>query len=197
MYKVFIENKAVIFQISSQFNNVASTSKVWQEIHSFINSDDQVLTLEINSEKNFREIFHEYELIQAAGGLVRKDQSFLFIKRNGFWDIPKGKLEGDETPEVGAIREIEEECGIESPVIVKHLINTWHTYEFNGVKILKKTWWYLLDEGIDIVSLVPQAEEGITDVLFLGQKDFSIIREKTYKSIIEVMDKLESQISIK
>ena len=197
MYKVFIENKPVVFQINSQFNNVASISKVWREINSFINSDEEVLTLELESEEKFKNIFKDFELIQAAGGLVRKDESYLFIKRNGLWDIPKGHIEGAETPEIGAVREVEEECGIEAPIIVNHLINTWHTYEFKGQKVLKKTWWYLMDEGVDIVSLIPQEEEGITEVLFLSQKNFSTIRENTYQSIIEVMDELEKYIEHK
>ena len=44
--------------------------------------------------------------------MVRKADAYLFILRNVVWDIPKGKLEKGETPELAAVREIEEECGL-------------------------------------------------------------------------------------
>ena len=31
--------------------------------------------------------------IKAAGGIVIKDDKILFIKKNGRWDLPKGKME--------------------------------------------------------------------------------------------------------
>lgn len=38
----------------------------------------------------------------------------LFIKRNGRWDLPKGKAEKRETIEETAIREVEEETMVEN-----------------------------------------------------------------------------------
>ena len=51
----------------------------------------------------------EFKLILAAGGLVKKQQDYLFIYRNGKWDLPKGKLENNETFSQCALREVEEE----------------------------------------------------------------------------------------
>src|SRR3954466_10320477 len=46
------------------------------------------------------------KLIEASGGLVKNPKGeYLVILRHGKWDLPKGKLEGDETPELAAVRE--------------------------------------------------------------------------------------------
>ena len=50
--------------------------------------------------------------------LVRKDEEYLLVKRanepdRGEWDIPGGFLELDETFEEGAVRELEEETGVQ------------------------------------------------------------------------------------
>ena len=51
--------------------------------------------------------------VPAAGGIVQNEhREVLFIFRKGKWDLPKGKMEKAERPEVAAIREVEEECGV-------------------------------------------------------------------------------------
>ena len=54
----------------------------------------------------------QFKIIRAAGGLVMKDDQYLMIHRLGVWDLPKGKLEKEETSKFGALREVEEECGV-------------------------------------------------------------------------------------
>ncbi|MBD3639335.1 MAG: NUDIX domain-containing protein, partial [Crocinitomicaceae bacterium] len=148
---------------------------------------------QLDSEEDLLNTFHDHEFIEAAGGLVRRFNQFLFIKRHGKWDIPKGKLDSGESIEQCAVREIEEECGLVAPVIIDHLLNTWHTYETSkGKKVLKKTYWYLLDEGKTRAELVPQTEEGITDLRFFKVDEFDQIKENTYGSITEVIDTLVS-----
>ncbi len=53
-----------------------------------------------------------------AGALVTRDGRVLLVKRGiqpylGYWDIPGGFLEQDEHPEIGAMREVREETGLE------------------------------------------------------------------------------------
>jgi 8-oxo-dGTP pyrophosphatase MutT (NUDIX family) len=146
---------------------------------------------QLDDENDLLKVFGEYNFIEAAGGIVRRDHQYIFIKRNGLWDIPKGKLEKNESIEECAVREIEEECGLIKPIIERHLINTWHTYTTaKGKKFLKKTYWYLLNEGNKKVNLVPQLEEGITEVKFFSVNDFNEIKENTYASIKEVLKQL-------
>lgn len=159
MYKVFIDNKSVIFNVK-----------------------DEVL---------LKREFSDYKFIEAAGGIVQYNDSYLFIKRNGVWDIPKGKLEKMESPETGAVREIEEECGLVQPEIFQHLINTWHTYEHNGKMVLKKTYWYWLKATEKDLNLTPQTEEGISEVRLFTKDEFNEIKKDTFLSIVEVIEALE------
>lgn len=202
MYKVFIENRPIEFHFNSEIlSGNSDTGKgrleahevqdIWKRIDQYKNTGGmEPLQIQVPTESAFYQVFDTYQMIEAAGGLVQRNATFLFIRRNGFWDIPKGKLEKDERPETGAIREIEEECGLIQPVIKEHLINTWHTYEYKGRKVLKKTYWYWLEEGKEKAELIPQTEEGITEVAYFEVSDFSIIRKETFQSIIAVMEAL-------
>ena len=93
------------------------------------------------------------------------------------------------------MREIEEECGLIAPKLRDHLLNTWHTYEHKGKMVIKKTYWFLLDEGEEVVELIPQAEESITEVRFFNLEEFDEIRANTYGSIIEVIDELTTHLN--
>ena len=57
-------------------------------------------------------------VVRAAGGIVVRDGSVLLVHRPKYddWSFPKGKLEGDESWEDGAIREVEEETGLRCEV---------------------------------------------------------------------------------
>jgi 8-oxo-dGTP pyrophosphatase MutT (NUDIX family) len=157
--------------------------------------DNKPKTYQLDTEKELLETFSNHRFIEAAGGIVRRGNLFLFIKRNGKWDIPKGKLDAGESVEEAAVREIEEECGLVAPEIFDHLINTWHTYEHKGKMVIKKTYWYLLDESEE-VELIPQEEEGITEVKFFKVDEFDVVRSNTYGSITEVIDQLISFLEV-
>ena len=53
-------------------------------------------------------------MIRAAGGIVLRDGCVLLVHRPKYddWSLPKGKLDGDESWEDGALREVEEETGL-------------------------------------------------------------------------------------
>jgi 8-oxo-dGTP pyrophosphatase MutT (NUDIX family) len=52
--------------------------------------------------------------VRAAGGILVRDGAVLLVHRPKYddWSFPKGKLEGDESWEEGAVREVEEETGL-------------------------------------------------------------------------------------
>ena len=152
--------------------------------------DNIAKTYQLESEESLKSQFENYKFIEAAGGLVEFEGKFLFIKRNGLWDIPKGKLEKGESIEEGAIREIEEECGVENPQIISHLVDTFHTYNYKNKDVLKKTYWYYLKLS-EVKELVPQGEEGITEVGFFGLDELEEIEANTYVSILEVIQKMK------
>lgn len=128
------------------------------------------------------------KIIEAAGGFVQnEDEKYLFIKRNGKWDLPKGKLEVGEKKKDAAVREVEEECGITIKKIGKKLCKTYHVYELKGKLVLKVSHWYKMEAKAN-QKLVPQLEEGITEVKWFTKKDWSIVRANTYPSILDVLD---------
>ena len=108
------------------------------------------------------------------------------IFRNGKWDLPKGKLNIGEQIEEGAIREVKEECGINELQIEKKLIDTYHTYNLNGLKILKKTFWFLMKTSFKF-PLTPQLEEGITKVKWCNEENVSKYLKNSYGNIIDVI----------
>jgi 8-oxo-dGTP pyrophosphatase MutT (NUDIX family) len=57
-------------------------------------------------------------VIRAAGGILVRDGRVLLVHRPRYddWSLPKGKLDEDETWEQGALREVEEETGLDCEV---------------------------------------------------------------------------------
>jgi len=111
----------------------------------------------------------EIEPVTAAGGIVFRDEGntkdplILMIFRNGYWDLPKGKLEADESIEMCAVREVAEEVGSEIPVIVSKVGASYHEYPEKGKVMGKTTHWYSMTYS-EPQSFTPQEEEGIEQV---------------------------------
>lgn len=120
-------------------------------------------------------------IIKAAGGVVTKKDKVLMIFRLGKWDFPKGKLDKGETPEICALREVEEECNIKVK-LGDHLYNTWHTYTQNRKSILKKTYWYTM-ESINDSGMKPQQEEGIEDIAWFSEHEAKTALINSYPSM--------------
>lgn len=112
----------------------------------------------------------DLKTIEAGGGVLFKisggNIQILLIKRNGYWDLPKGKLEEGEEIEECAVREVAEEVGVQAPEIDFYLCDTYHEYSEAGSLIGKTTKWYSMKQG-DISGLDPQKEEGITDLKWI------------------------------
>lgn len=128
----------------------------------------------------------QFRIIQAAGGLVRKRDKFLLIYRLGKWDLPKGKLERGEKKRQAAVREVEEECGIEAELVSK-LCTTWHTYIQEGKRILKKTTWYNMN-CLDDSHMEPQYVENIEDIKWMTLEQAQRALSNSYRSIQGVME---------
>lgn len=155
--------------------------------------ENKEVMVDVQTESELVNYFSDHKFIEAAGGLVDWQNKYLFIKRLGFWDIPKGKLDLGETPEEAAVREVVEECGEMNIRIEKHLVDTWHTYIQKDKKYLKKTYWYKMNCFDEKLHLVPQTEENITEVKFFEKENLSEILERTYPSIKLVLEKMEEE----
>ncbi len=124
-----------------------------------------------------------FKIEKAAGGLVKNQKGeMLFIYRFDKWDLPKGKIEKGESKNDAAIREVEEECGVEGLVIQKKLQKTYHIFQRNGSEILKITYWYAMETEFS-GRLRPQLEEGITKVVFKDDEEVKKALENTYENI--------------
>lgn len=60
---------------------------------------------------------------QSAGGIILNEEGNVLLveQRRGVWSLPKGHLEGKETPLEAALREIDEEAGITKLELKKEL----------------------------------------------------------------------------
>ncbi|MFA6127340.1 MAG: NUDIX domain-containing protein [Bacteroidales bacterium] len=141
-----------------------------------------------NPEALFNLLTSFYQIIEAAGGIVRHQSTgkYLFIKRFGKWDLPKGKVEKGESPRMAALREVGEECGLSGHQIKMELPSTYHTYKLEGNRILKRTWWFAMDYYGDLLTK-PQTEEGISEATWLVPSQFDMVLENTYRSIAELI----------
>ena len=122
----------------------------------------------------------------AAGGVVIIDNQFVAIERHGIPDLPKGHIEKGETPEVAAVREVEEETGIKDLEIIKELPSTWHCYFLDNQWTIKKTSWYMMRTKSGMKN-IPQTEEGISKVYLVDKEHVKDFREKTFASLRDVV----------
>ena len=196
MYKVFIKNKPLFFiengedisMIDAKFvysiNNVEDKEIV---LNKHASSEGYIYVQGSSFDRLWKLFFGKHKTVQAAGGVVINNKNqVLFIFRNGFWDLPKGKVEDEEAIEVAAIREVEEECGISKPRLISKLLITHHTYDTYGENCIKPTHWYLMQYDGD-EELLAQEEEGITNVQWVNQEDIASKMLNTYGSIIDVI----------
>lgn len=125
----------------------------------------------------------------AAGGVVIIDNKFVAIERNGIPDLPKGHIEKGESPEVAALREVEEETGITDLEIIQELPATWHCYLLNDQWTIKKTSWYLMKTASGMKN-IPQTEEGITKVYLVDKEGVNEFKKNTFDSLKTLVPKI-------
>ena len=182
MYKVFEPNKEVVFINSEKkYKNLSEGNTFKNEFTDYVFSKDPF--------NGLKKYYADHKLIKAAGGLVQNNSNFLWIFRNNMWDLPKGKVEDNESTNDAALREVKEECGLKGVLeIHKKITITHHTYQLNNVKILKETYWFSMyfDGNSDTA---PQLEEGITEVVWKSKDDSIKLAQESYPSILSVFNK--------
>ncbi|WP_020532709.1 NUDIX hydrolase [Flexithrix dorotheae] len=170
----------------------ASFSQIWEHyqmaVESKIKGKAHMVFKVSDYKKVIEKLKSKFKLIEAAGGLVKKDEQFLFISRWKKWDLPKGKVEKGEEIELAAVREVNEECGIEVSLNQK-IGETWHTYIQKGKDILKETHWYLMNCEND-QNAKPQLEEDIEEIRwFTANEVESVAFNNTYESIKDIYNR--------
>lgn len=129
-------------------------------------------------------VHKKYIFVKAAGGLVRNGNGeMLLMRRNDRWDLPKGKVEVGETLAQAALRETEEETGLSNLAIGKLRLKTYHIYNLYGGWHFKQTSWFDMCHGGD-QSMVPQTEEGITEVGWYDETEWKSKLETSYATML-------------
>lgn len=207
MYKVFINQKIVIFTAAVQFDTQLINNKNVLPIKSAVFSNANLKLLLADNKQNmfvvcnqldkvWKDFIKKMKVIKAGGGLVlNKKREMLFIFRRGKWDLPKGKLDKGEKIEACAVREVKEECGIKSLKLDSKLANTYHVYFIKEKPVLKITSWYLM-HLTKAEKLVPQTEEDISELRFVSMKQYTkTIKKKTFPLIAGLIEALPPNVT--
>ncbi len=120
---------------------------------------------------------------KAGGGLVyNKKGEVLFIFRNGKWDLPKGGTEKGEDMEQTAMREVEEETGVNLLRVTHKLQKTYHVFKRNGVYKLKITHWFEMQSDFEGTPQ-GQLDEGIEKVAWFSPDEIPEALNNSYENI--------------
>jgi len=199
MYKIFFQDRFVILsegipplgaghgRAIEAYHNQAQLKELLENF----SSKEQFQVLFIYH-PDMTELSHAFsscfKSINAGGGVVLNEKGeFLAIKRNGIWDLPKGKMKKGEDFETTALREVEEETGLSGLKTVGLLLSTFHTYPLKDQMILKETQWFEMrwnGSGKPVL----QSEEGITDFRWVKPGECDFIKQNSYASILDVLN---------
>ena len=139
MYQIFVNDKPIILTTKAHKedgvkNYLLSEVNLVKVIKKLGASNLKQINLVGKKEhKLLKKFLKKLPNVTAGGGKVYNDDGkILFIFRNNKWDLPKGKAEGKEHIEETAVREVEEETGVEDLEIVKQIDTTYHIFKRQG-----------------------------------------------------------------
>ena len=197
MHKIYFENRCIIIcpsdqQVQSDPNAILYNIGTDVDIHTLVEmfeTSDTLAKVFIQTddvEGTYRRICAEFVEVNAGGGLVSNRRGdFLLISRNGLWDLPKGHQDPGEEISVTALREVQEETGIDQIELRELICITDHCYRRDGKWHLKHTWWYDM-LYTDPNDLTPQTEEDISKAAWVAKSSLPPYLLNTYPSIVEV-----------
>ncbi len=206
MHKIYFEKRCIVICRNDEAQLADPNSVEFHigekiDIHALVGMFEASATLSRiyiptdgrQEEEIYRRLCSEFREVNAAGGLVSNRRGdYLLIRRDGLWDLPKGHQEPGEDIRTTALREVQEETGVDNLKLRKLICITDHCYFRNNMWHLKHTWWYdmLYNEPVE---LVPQKEEDITKAAWVARSSlppFLPFLKNTYPSIAEVFRNL-------
>lgn len=173
-------------EVDTLFN--ISCAKVVKKVE----TDKFIAIITSNPEVTFDSLKSQFKLVFAAGGVVENENDeLLLIELRNRWDLPKGHIEAGESESVAALREVEEETGVKADIVGSEPIAvTWHAYNTYGSWELKRTSWWRMKAVRGAV--VPQREEGITNIEWCSKRDVAERLKRSYPTIKFVVEALYS-----
>ena len=189
MYKVFVNDKPLFLtnEISKETDFqlfLLESIDIEQLVINYFQNKIQKAYLYYPDEAELLRVFKsKIPVSKAGGGLVyNKNCDVLFIFRNGKWDLPKGGTEKGEEIELTAMREVEEETGVNNIQIIKKLQKTYHVFKRNGIYKLKITHWFQMESTFEGIP-EGQLEEGITEVVWKNPTEIREALKNSYENI--------------
>lgn len=197
MHKIYFEKRCIVIcspedPALSDPNAIQFTIGRSIDIHDLIEMVETSSSLQrvciptSDTEGTYCRICAEFKEVNAGGGLVSNRRGdYLLINRNGLWDLPKGHQDPGEPIDMTALREVQEEAGIDELELKDLICITDHCYRRDGIWHLKHTWWYdmLYTAPTD---LTPQREEDISKAAWVAKSSLPPYLLNTYPSIVEV-----------
>ncbi|WP_309640640.1 NUDIX domain-containing protein [Flavobacterium sp.] len=189
MYKVFVNDKPffltnqIVKETDFKMFLLESTDIKKLVVNMYNNKIKKCYLYYPDEKAMFKKLKEKIPVQRAGGGLVyNKKGEVLFIFRNGKWDLPKGGKEKREKMKLTAMREVEEETGVNLLTITKKLQKTYHIFNRNGIYKLKITHWYEMQSDYEGIP-VGQAEEGIEKVSWLNPEQIKEALLNSYENI--------------
>ena len=189
MYKVFVNDKP-LFLTNQVFKEtdfqlfLLETADIKKIIVKIFQNKIQKAYLYHPDEKEILKTLKTKLPVQKAGGglVFNKNNEVPLIFRNGKWALHKGGNEKREEIEYTALREVEEETGVNKLVITDKLQKTYHIFKRNGRYKLKITHWFEMRTTFDGVPQ-GQLEEGIEKVAWLNPEQIKEAMKNSYENI--------------
>ncbi len=203
MYKVFVNDVPIILSTKKDMGEkYVSLPLKMTKVKRLIRKVGKGKLKNVNlyhkkEEKLLPILFKKIKVVTAAGGLVRNSRDeVLMIYRNGKWDLPKGKIEEGEELEECAIREVEEETGIQDLELIRYLDTTYHIFNRKGRMKIKRTIWYEMKSDYP-GPFIPQEDEDITKVKWKGGEKLHKALKKSYANILLLFPEKQASIQAK
>jgi 8-oxo-dGTP pyrophosphatase MutT (NUDIX family) len=189
MYKVFVNDKPlfltnqIVKETDFKFFLLESIDIEQLIINYFQNKITKAYLYHPDEKEILFKLKEKIKTTKAGGGLVyNKKGEVLFIFRGGKWDLPKGGMKKNEMIEDTAIREIEEETGVNQLRITNKLQKTYHIFKRGGKYKLKITQWFEMHSDFEGTP-VGQIEEGIEKVAWLNPSQIEEALKNSYENI--------------
>jgi 8-oxo-dGTP pyrophosphatase MutT (NUDIX family) len=190
-YKVFLETNYIIFTDKAEDlpHWQGSAPLSFDELSEKFEESASFQVLSKDPQTTMHSFFKAFKSIQTAGALVQyaNQDAYLWIHRFDHLDLPKGKIEKGEGIIEAAMREVQEETGLNGSFdCIAPLRSTFHVYTFKDRSVFKQNhWFHMRYQGSLVVK--PQAEEGIDAVFWLAQTEWKNRLNETYTGLAELL----------